>query len=184
MGSSHVDWVPPESFDEYRLVKALGRGSRGQVWLAHDTVLDRLVAVKFIAELPVNDAVRHRFLTEARAAARVQHPNITAAYRAGATGRVAAAPRERDRPRAWPRGGAPPGRLAPRPQAGQRDRVGDRRGQAARFRARQAAPARRAAARGCAPGPRGGGNAAGHPGRFDDRAASGARTVRAAGRRE
>ncbi|HEX8112187.1 MAG TPA: protein kinase, partial [Kofleriaceae bacterium] len=86
MGSSHLDWVPPENFDEYRLIKALGRGSMGQVWLAHDTVLDRLVAVKFIAELPVHDASRQRFLTEARAAARVQHPNIIAAYRVGEIG--------------------------------------------------------------------------------------------------
>src|SRR5262245_21497864 len=51
MGESHVDWVPPERFDEYRLLRALGRGSMGQVWLAHDTVLDRLVAVKFISDL-------------------------------------------------------------------------------------------------------------------------------------
>src|SRR5215211_2443902 len=55
----------------------------GQVWLAHDTVLDRLVAVKFLAELPAQDAGRQRFLTEARAAARVQHPNIIAVYRVG-----------------------------------------------------------------------------------------------------
>src|SRR5215207_3650689 len=86
VGTSAFDWVPPESFDEYTLVKALGRGGMGQVWLAHDAVLDRLVAVKFIAGLPAHDAVRRRFLTEARAAARVQHPNIIAVYRVGELG--------------------------------------------------------------------------------------------------
>jgi eukaryotic-like serine/threonine-protein kinase len=86
MGSRHLDWIPPESFDEYRLVRALGRGSMGQVWLAHDTVLDRLVAVKFVAELPAHDPVGQRLLTEARAAARVQHPNIIAVYRVGEIG--------------------------------------------------------------------------------------------------
>jgi serine/threonine protein kinase len=86
MESRAVGWVPPQSFDEYRLVKALGRGSMGQVWIAHDTVLDRLVAVKFLAALPAHDAGRQRFLTEARAAARVQHPNIVAVYRVGEIG--------------------------------------------------------------------------------------------------
>jgi formylglycine-generating enzyme required for sulfatase activity len=86
MGTSRSDWTPPERFDEYRLVEELGRGSMGQVWLAHDSVLDRLVAVKFISELPASDAARERFLTEARAAARVQHPNIIAIYRVGEIG--------------------------------------------------------------------------------------------------
>ena len=87
MGTSHADWLPPARFDEYRLLEALGRGSMGQVWLAHDTVLDRLVAVKFLVELAGRDAVRQRFLTEARAAARVQHPNVIAIYRVGEIGR-------------------------------------------------------------------------------------------------
>ncbi|HET7499928.1 MAG TPA: protein kinase, partial [Kofleriaceae bacterium] len=87
MGTRHMDWVPPESFDEYRLIEALGRGSMGQVWLARDTLLDRLVAVKFISELPAQGEVRQRFLIEARAAARVQHPNIIAIYRIGEIGR-------------------------------------------------------------------------------------------------
>ena len=64
-----MEWVPPASFDEYRLIKALGRGKMGQVWLAHDTVLDRLVAVKFIAAPSADEAIHQRFLTEARAAA-------------------------------------------------------------------------------------------------------------------
>jgi formylglycine-generating enzyme required for sulfatase activity len=84
MGTRH--WVPPERFDEYRLIRPLGQGSMGQVWLAHDTVLDRHVAVKFVSELPDHEAVRQRFLTEARAAARVQHPNIIAIYRVGEIG--------------------------------------------------------------------------------------------------
>jgi formylglycine-generating enzyme required for sulfatase activity/serine/threonine protein kinase len=87
MGTSDADWLPPARFDEYRLLEALGRGSMGQVWLAHDTVLDRLVAVKFLVELAGRDAVRQRFLTEARAAARVQHPNVIAIYRVGEIGR-------------------------------------------------------------------------------------------------
>jgi formylglycine-generating enzyme required for sulfatase activity len=81
-----VDWVPPDSFDEYRLVQALGRSSTHQVWLAHDTVLDRQVVVEFLTEIPVDEAVRRRFLRAARAAARVQHPNIVAVYRVGEIG--------------------------------------------------------------------------------------------------
>src|ERR1041385_5611344 len=80
-----LSWMPPDRVDEYRLLRALGRGSMGQVWLAHDTVLDRLVAVKFIPE-PARAADRPRFLTEARAAARVQHPNVIAIYRVGEIG--------------------------------------------------------------------------------------------------
>src|ERR1043165_6595986 len=80
-------WVPPDQFDEYRLVRAIGRGAMGQVFLAHDLALDRLVAIKFIAALEPSQAVRDRFLIEARAIARLQHPNVVTVHRVGEVAR-------------------------------------------------------------------------------------------------
>ena len=77
------DWVPPQSFDEYRLIRLLGRGSMGSVYLAHDDVLDRPVAVKFIGNVAPDAEDRDRFLVEARAVARIQHPNVMVIYRVG-----------------------------------------------------------------------------------------------------
>ncbi|HLM76642.1 MAG TPA: protein kinase, partial [Polyangiaceae bacterium] len=77
------EWAPPQQFDEYRLVQPLGHGGMGHVFLAHDTLLDRLVAVKFISGVEPNAESRERFLIEARAAARLQHPNVAAVYRVG-----------------------------------------------------------------------------------------------------
>ncbi|MCP3141466.1 bifunctional serine/threonine-protein kinase/formylglycine-generating enzyme family protein [Pyxidicoccus sp. QH1ED-7-1] len=76
-------WLPPETFDEYRLVRPLGQGSMGRVWLAEDTLLGRPVAVKFIAAAQPSPEARERFLTEARAVARLQHLNVVALFRAG-----------------------------------------------------------------------------------------------------
>ncbi len=74
-------WRPPREFDEYHLLRPLGRGRTGRVYLAHDTLLDRTVAVKFIPSL--DEQALPRFLVEARAAARVQHPNVATLYRVG-----------------------------------------------------------------------------------------------------
>ncbi len=74
-------WTPPEEFDEYRLIRLIGRGRTGRVYLAHDTLLERPVAVKFIPALGQNALAR--FLVEARAAARIQHPNVVTLYRVG-----------------------------------------------------------------------------------------------------
>ena len=76
-------WTLPEQFDEYRLVRMLGRGSMGVVFLGHDLVLDRPVAIKFLNAVNANTRARERFLTEARAAARIQHPNVMGIYRVG-----------------------------------------------------------------------------------------------------
>ena len=55
----------------------------GQVYLARDTLLDRAVAIKFISGLGLSPTMIERFLNEARAAARIQHPNVVAVYRVG-----------------------------------------------------------------------------------------------------
>jgi formylglycine-generating enzyme required for sulfatase activity len=78
-----VPWTPPDVFDEFRLERVLGRGGMGIVYLAHDTSLDRRVAVKFIASSQPEPWVRAYFETEARAIARLQHPNVVNVFRVG-----------------------------------------------------------------------------------------------------
>lgn len=59
------------------IVRPLGRGGMGAVYLARDEFLDRDVAIKTLpAELDTNDALRERFRREARIAAKLHHPNI------------------------------------------------------------------------------------------------------------
>jgi serine/threonine protein kinase/formylglycine-generating enzyme required for sulfatase activity len=75
-------WAPPPEFDEYRIVRLLGQGSMGRVYLAHDAVLDRAVAIKFMRSVDEADD-RERFFVEARAVARLQHPNVVTVHRVG-----------------------------------------------------------------------------------------------------
>jgi serine/threonine-protein kinase len=61
----------------YRVLGNLGKGAMGLVFMAHDPVLDRKVAIKqMTAEIADNEELRQRFYVEARAAARLNHPNI------------------------------------------------------------------------------------------------------------
>ena len=60
-----------------RLVRPLGEGSMGAIWLAEHTTLGTEVAVKFIAkELAEEDDIHERFQREARAAAQIKSPNV------------------------------------------------------------------------------------------------------------
>ncbi|HEX2772214.1 MAG TPA: serine/threonine protein kinase, partial [Micromonosporaceae bacterium] len=69
----------------YRVSACLGAGGMGRVWLARDEVLRRDVAIKEIA-LPFGltdderEEMRERTLREARAAARLSHPNVVRIY--------------------------------------------------------------------------------------------------------
>ncbi len=76
-------WVPPTAFAEYQLLWSLGRGGMGEVYLGHDLLLDRPVAIKFIFSVESDEHNRQQFLAEARAAARLQHPNVVTVHRVG-----------------------------------------------------------------------------------------------------
>ncbi len=73
---------PPElALDRYRLVRRIGSGAFGVVWLAHDVHLDRVVAVKRIETH--DEQIAARAEREAHAAARLSHPAIVALHEAG-----------------------------------------------------------------------------------------------------
>jgi serine/threonine-protein kinase len=76
--------APPPEFGKFELLAELGRGGMGVVYKAHQRDLDRTVALKMIlASHLASEEVVRRFLHEARAAAAVQHPHVTAIYEAG-----------------------------------------------------------------------------------------------------
>lgn len=64
-----------QQIGHYRLERILGTGGMGQVFLARDRTLDRLVAIKFLSA-PQDEDARRRLLAEARAAAALDHPAI------------------------------------------------------------------------------------------------------------
>ncbi|WP_224250190.1 bifunctional serine/threonine-protein kinase/formylglycine-generating enzyme family protein [Hyalangium gracile] len=80
---SEPPWTPPSEFDEFRLLRVLGHGGMGVVYLAQDVSLGRLVAVKFLASREPDPTLLEYFETEARTIARLQHPNVVTVFRVG-----------------------------------------------------------------------------------------------------
>ncbi len=71
------------SLSRFQLRERLGDGGFGQVFLAYDPRLDRDVAIKILKHPNASDRVMERFFREARAVARLDHPNIVAVHDAG-----------------------------------------------------------------------------------------------------
>jgi serine/threonine-protein kinase len=67
----------------YRVIGHLGSGTMGTVLLAYDETLDRRVAVKFVQDELRDAGFRDRFTSEAKAMARVSHPNVLQIYTFG-----------------------------------------------------------------------------------------------------
>jgi hypothetical protein len=77
----------PAEFGRYRVLKLLGRGGMGAVYLAEDSQLGRRVALKLPSfGAGASDERVERFLREARSAAALHHPNICTLYDAGREG--------------------------------------------------------------------------------------------------
>jgi formylglycine-generating enzyme required for sulfatase activity len=82
----HDDAPPstPARIAQYRLLRRLGRGGQGTVWLADDTHLGRTVALKLLLGLgPLDAEALARFRREAEATSRLQHPGICTIYERG-----------------------------------------------------------------------------------------------------
>src|SRR5262249_47301985 len=69
---------------KYRLLRVLGRGGMGDVWLAHNETLDIEVAIKLMRQESRSTESTERLLREARAAARLRHPAIVRIFDFGA----------------------------------------------------------------------------------------------------
>jgi len=75
---------PGDTLAHFRIERRLGHGAMGEVWLARDRALDRPAAIKVLPAACARDpARRERLFREARAQARIQHPNVCHIYFVG-----------------------------------------------------------------------------------------------------
>ena len=89
--SSRVASTPPPEglparIGHYAIARKLGAGGMGVVYAARDERLERTVALKTMSSLASDETARKRFWREARAAARVNHPNVCQLYEIGEEG--------------------------------------------------------------------------------------------------
>jgi serine/threonine-protein kinase len=75
--------MEPRRIGGYDLREVLGEGGMGTVYRAHDPTLDRPAAIKVIRAKALSMEGKERFLREARACSKINHPNIITVYAAG-----------------------------------------------------------------------------------------------------
>ena len=78
------DFAADTVLSHYRIVSKIGEGGMGAVYLAHDTRLNRDIALKVLpVEFAANQDRMRRFVQEAQAAAALNHPHIAQVYEIG-----------------------------------------------------------------------------------------------------
>ncbi|MEM9454487.1 MAG: serine/threonine-protein kinase [Myxococcota bacterium] len=83
LGRGRSESPPPERLGRYVVLREIGRGGMGVVWTAYDPKLDRKVAIKLLKRSARRRVLRARFVREARALARINHPNIITVHDVG-----------------------------------------------------------------------------------------------------
>lgn len=84
LAQDHSESLAGETLGSYTIVRPIGHGGMGEVYLAHDERLRREVAIKLLPKPLVEDEERIRwFKHEARAASAISHPNVAYIYEIG-----------------------------------------------------------------------------------------------------
>lgn len=79
--------------DKYKLLRKIGEGGMGSVWVARNEITEREFAIKFMsAELAYSESLTTRFLQEAKVAGRLRHPSLLEIFDAGVASELGDAP--------------------------------------------------------------------------------------------